>query len=204
MLNVVKKKYKMLIQREKYLSAGVHIGMTFKTADMKRFIYKIRPEGLAVLNIGMLDQRIRYAANILAPMENILVVSRKENGKKPVEEFAKAVGAKAIAGRFMPGSLTNPTFREFFEPDIVILTDPGADKQVLDEAVQMRIPIISLVDTFNLTSFIDLILPCNNKGRQSIALIYWLLAREVCRLRKKKFKANYEDFLGEEREKKGI
>jgi len=188
-------KTKLLIKREDYLAAGVHIGLTSKTADMERFIYKVRPNGLAVLNISVLDQRIRYAANMLAKMKKILIVSRKENGKKPAKKLAEAIGARAIVGRFMPGSLTNPSYEKFFEPDVVLVTDPFADKQVIKEAVTMRIPIIALADTFNTTSFIDLVIPCNNKGKQSIALIYWLLAREVCRLRGKKFNMKYEDFL---------
>src|SRR3989338_7555516 len=106
---------KLLIPREKYLSAGVHIGMTSKTADMKRFIYQVRPNGLAVLNVGMLDRRIDLAANMLAPLKNILIVSRKENGQEPARKFAELMGGRAIAGRFMPGSMTNPSYKHFFE-----------------------------------------------------------------------------------------
>lgn len=172
-------KKKLLIPREQYLSAGVHIGMTSKTADMKRFIYKVRPNGLAVLNVGILDKRISYAANFLAGKKDILIVSKKENGQEAAKKFADAVSARAIVGRFMPGSLTNPTYREFFEPEVLIVTDPLADKQAIKEATEMRIPIIGFADTFNETSFIDIILPCNNKGRKSLALMLWLLAKLV-------------------------
>jgi len=194
---LIKKKKEMLVPREEYLTAGVHIGMNFRTADMDRFIYKVRPNGLAVLNVGMLDNRLRSAANLLANMKKILIVSRKENGMKPAEKLAEAIGAKAIVGRFMPGSLTNPTYKEFFEPEIVLVTDPNADKQVVKEAVQMRIPIIALADTYNITSYIDLILPCNNKGKQSVALVYWILAREINKIRGKEFTMKYEDFVPE-------
>jgi len=190
-------KKEMLVPREQYLTAGVHIGMNFRTADMNRFIYKVRPNGLAVLNVGILDNRIRLAANMLANMKKILIVSRKENGQKPAKKLAEAIDAKAIVGRFMPGSLTNPTYKEFFEPEIVLVTDPNADKQVIKEAVQMRIPIIALADTYNVTSYIDLVLPCNNKGKQSVALVYWLLAREINKIRGKEFTMKYEDFIPE-------
>ncbi len=188
------KKEKLLLPREKYLSAGVHIGLTTKTADMKRFIYKIRPNGLAVLNVGMIDKRIGYAANLLAEKKNILVVSRKENGQQSVKKFAEVVGCKAIVGRFMPGSLTNPSYKDFFEPDILIVTDPLADKQAIKEAYKMRIPIIGLVDTFNELAYLDFVIPCNNKGKKSLATIYWLLTKLILEKRGEKLEAKPEDF----------
>jgi len=187
---------KLLIPREKYLSAGVHIGMTSKTADMKRFIYKVRPNGLAVLNVGILDKRVSYVANYLAGKKDILIVSRKDNGHEPVKKFAEVIGAEAILGRFMPGSLTNPTYKDFFEPDVLMVTDPMADKQAIKEAVEMRIPIIGFADTFNETAFIDIVLPCNNKGKKSLALLFWLLAKLIMEARDPsvKFELQPEDF----------
>ena len=187
-------KTKLLIPREKYLSAGVHIGMTSKTVDMQRFIYKVRPNGLAVLNVGMLDKRIEHAANMLAPMKSILIVSRKENGQDPAKKFAEVIGGKAIIGRFMPGSLTNPSFKDFFEPNITIVVDPAADRQAIKESTQMRIPIMGLSDTFNDTSYIDLVLPCNNKGKKSVALILWLLAKLIKEKRNEQFSSTPEEF----------
>ena len=187
---------KLLIPREKYLSAGVHIGMTSKTADMKRFIYKVRPNGLAVLNVGILDRRLSYVADFLADKRDILIVSRKDSGQEAVEKFANSVGAKSIVGRFMPGSLTNPTYKEFFEPEVLVVTDPLADKQAIKEAVEMRIPIVGFADTFNETSYIDIILPCNNKGKKSLALMFWLLAKLINEKRDPtvKFELAPEDF----------
>ncbi len=189
-------KERLLIPREKYLSAGVHIGMTLKTADMKRFIYKVRPTGLAVLNIGMLDRKIDVVSNMLAGMQKILVVSTKDNGSETVKKFADVIGAKAIVGRFMPGSLTNPTYKEFFEPEVLIVTDPSTDKQAIKEAVQMRIPIIGMADTFNETTYMDIVIPCNNKGKKSLALIYWLMAKLITEKRNPgtKFELKPEDF----------
>jgi small subunit ribosomal protein S2 len=189
-------KKKLLIPREKYLSAGVHIGMTSRTSDMKRFIYKVRPNGLAVLNVGILDRRVAIAANFLAEKKEILVVSRKDNGVDAVKKFSEVIGAKCVLGRFMPGSLTNPTYKEFFEPEALIVTDPMADKQAIKEAVSMRIPIIGFADTFNETSFIDLVIPSNNKGKKSLALLFWLLAKLITEKRdpSAKFELQPEDF----------
>lgn len=189
-----KTKSKLLVPREMYLSAGVHIGMTSKTADMKRFIYKVRPNGLAVLNVGILDKRIGYIGKMLAKKEKILVVSRKESGQDAAKRFAEIVGAKAIAGRFMPGSLTNPTYREFFEPEVLISLDPAADTQAIKEAANMRIPIVALCDTFNETSFVDIVLPCNNKGKKAVALVMWLLAKIIQEERGLQFSATVEEF----------
>jgi small subunit ribosomal protein S2 len=187
-------KGKLLIPREKYLSAGVHIGMATKTADMERFIYKIRPNGLAVLNVGLLDRRIAFAANVISNTNKVLVVARKENAQEAVNKFSELTGIKAIPGRFMPGSLTNPSYKHFFEPELLVVTDPFADKQAIKEAKQMRIPIIGLCDTFNETSFIDLVLPCNNKGKKSLSLIFWILAKLIVEKRGDKFDAKPEDF----------
>ena len=183
-----------MVPREKYLSAGVHIGMTSKTAKMKKFIYKVRPSGLAVLNISALDRRLDQAAGMLASYKNILVVCYKDIGREPAKKFAEAIGARSIIGRFMPGSLTNPTFKGFFEPDVIVVTDQASDTQALKEATKIRVPIIALSDTFNDTAYIDLILPCNNKGKKSLALVYWILAKTIMEKRGEKFTMKPEDF----------
>jgi len=164
---------------ENYLSAGMHIGMRQRTKDMERFIYKIRDDGLAVLDLATIENRVKTAAKMLSRYKNIMVISRKGVGQKPAKKFAEAVGAKAQYGRFLPGTITNPSFRGYEEPDAVIVTDPLVDKQAVKEAVKMRIPIIALCDTFNELNGIDFVIPVNNKGRRSLAMIYWLLAYEI-------------------------
>jgi small subunit ribosomal protein S2 len=191
-------KREMLVEKEKYLENGVHIGTSSKTNDMKRFIYKTMPNGLTVLNLSTLDERIGVAADFLARHKNILVVGRKVN--KPIEIFTKITGARSITGRFMPGSLTNPSFRNFFEPDVVVITDPFIDKQVLKEALDIRIPVVAFCNTFNQTAYIDLVVPCNNKGKKSLAMVFFLLSREIQKARKEiekneDFKYKIEDFI---------
>lgn len=188
---------------ENYLSAGVHIGMKQQTKDMKRFVYKVRSDGLAVLNVSLIDERIKTAARMLARYDKIIVVSRKVMGQKPAVKFAEMTGAKAVIGRFLPGTITNPAFRGYFEPSITIATDPLIDKQAITEAVKMRIPIIALCDTFNETSLVDLVIPCNNKGRKSLAAVYWTLAKEYLRAKgvirtDEEFTAKPEEFESEE------
>jgi len=132
----------------------------------------------------------------------VRIVAKKDVSQGPAQKFADAVGARSIIGRFMPGSLTNPTYENFFEPDLVIITDPAIDKQALKEAVQIRAPIIALSDTFNNTDYIDLTIPCNNRGKKSIVLVFWLLAKLIAEKRNEKFELKPEDFGYEEEAKK--
>ncbi len=175
----------LLVGMDTYLAAGVHIGTQIKTKMMERFIFRVRSKGLSDLDVRKTDERIRIAAKFLArfPPEKILVVSQRQYGKKPAMMFAKVTGAKAIIGRFVPGTLTNPSFKNFIEPEVILLTDPKADAQALREAMKVRIPIVALCDTDNVTTGVDLIIPANNRGKRSLALVYWLLARQVLRER---------------------
>lgn len=164
---------------EEFLSSGMHIGMKKQTAKMKKFVYKTRDDGLAVLDLQTIDNRIKIAAKMLAEYKHIMVVSRKPIAYKAIKKFAEVVDAKAITGRFLPGIITNPSFREYYEPDVILATDPSTDMQAITEAIKMRVPIISLADTYNETTGIDLIIPINNKGRKSVAMTFFLLAKEI-------------------------
>jgi len=192
----------MLVEKTDYLTAGVHIGMKTCTPFMKRFVYKVREDGLAVFNLKMVDERLRSTAEFLARFNRILVVSRKNNASMAIEEFVRHIGGKAISGRFSPGTLTNPSYKDFYEPDVVLVADPLVDEQVIKEAKKKRLPIVALCDTFNSAEDIDLVLPCNNNGKKSLAIIFWILAREILKSRGKiksneEFKAQLKDFGSE-------
>jgi len=171
----------LLVPEETYLTSGVHIGTQQKSASMKPFIYKVRTDGLYVLDIKATDTRLRVAAKFLAkyPPERILLVAARQYGQKPAKLFAQAIGAQVFAGRFVPGTLTNPNLFQFTEPAILLVTDPAADQQALREAMNVGIPVVGLCDANNETRFVDLVIPTNNKGRRALATIYWLLTRET-------------------------
>ena len=171
----------LLVAEDTYLTSGVHIGTQQKSEDMKDFIYKVRQDGLYVLDVKKTDERIRAAAAFLARYDprRVLVVSARQYGQKPAREFSKAIGAPAFAGRFVPGTLTNPANPGFIEPEVLVVTDPAADKQALNEALNLGIPIVAMCDANNETRNVDLVIPTNNKGRRALACIYWLLSREV-------------------------
>ena len=171
----------LLIPVEDYLSAGVHIGTQQKTADMERFIHRVRDDGLYVLDVSETDGRIRTAADFLANYdpEQILVTSSRQYGRFPAEKFADAVGARARTGRFIPGTLTNPDYAGYIEPDVVVVTDPIGDAQAVKEAITVGIPVIAMCDSNNQLSNVDLVIPTNNKGRRALSVVYWLLANET-------------------------
>lgn len=185
-----------LVPIDEYLAAGVHIGTQQKTENMMKFVYRVRTDGLYVLDIQSTDERIKTVANFLSKYDpsRILVVSARQYGQFPAMKFAKAIGARSMVGRFIPGTLTNPTVEAFFEPDAIIVTDPAGDAQVIKEAVNIGIPVVALCDTNNMTSNVDLIIPTNNKGRKALSLIYWLLAREIAKQNDTYFNYGFEDF----------
>lgn len=175
----------LLVPEDTYLTSGVHIGTQQKSASMRRFVYKVRFDGLHVLDIRETDRRIRLAAKFLArfPPEKVLTVSQRQYGQKPVRVFAKTTGAVSFAERFVPGCLTNPNLAEYFEPKVLLVTDPATDQQALSEAVSIGIPVVGLCDVNNETRDVDLVIPANNKGRVALATVYWLLARETLKAR---------------------
>jgi len=175
----------LLVPEEIYLTSGVHIGTQQKSASMRRFVYKVRFDGLHVLDIRETDRRIRLAAKFLAsfPADRILAVSQRQYGQKPVRIFAKSVGAVSFAERFVPGCLTNPNLEDYFEPKVIVITDPATDQQALSEAVSIGIPVVGLCDVNNETRNVDLVIPANNKGRVALATVYWLLTRELLKAR---------------------
>ncbi len=186
----------LLIPVEDYLGAGVHIGTQQKTADMERFIHRVRTDGLYVLDVGKTDQRIRTAADFLsnyAP-EQILVTSSRQYGRFPAEKFAEAVGARARTGRFIPGTLTNPKYDGYIEPDVLVVTDPIGDAQAVKEAITVGIPVIAMCDSNNQVSNVDLVVPTNNKGRKALSVVYWLLSNEVLDRRGAEPAYSLEDF----------
>ncbi len=184
-----------LVPYDVYETHAVHIGTNQKSSDMQRFIDTDRADGsgLHLIDINQTDERIRTVAKFLSHYdpERILVVSARQYGQRPARKFAQSIGAKRIVGRFIPGTMTNPRLRTYQEPEVLFVTDPAADAQALSEAVSTGLPVVGIVDANNTLRNVDLALPANNKGRRSLALIYWLLAREILTARGS---TNYADW----------
>ena len=173
----------LLLPRDVLLSAGIHIGTRMKTSDMEPFIYRVRPDGLFVLDVQKTDERIKVAGKFLARFEpsKIAVAASRLYAHEPVRKFCQLTGAKPIIGRFIPGLLSNPLYANRIDPEVIVVSDPRADAQAVKEASRMGIPIVALCSTDNEFAGVDLIIPTNNKGRRALAVIFWLLARQVLR-----------------------
>ena len=193
-----------IVPVEEYLKVGLHIGTKFRTKAMSQFIYKIRPDGLSVLNIQKIDERLGLAANLLAQYnpQDVLVVCRRENGWIAAQLFSKYTGIRVFTGRYPPGILTNSKLDNFIEAKLVLVTDPFPDKNLVEDSTKIGIPVIALCDTNNEVSNIDLVVPCNNKGKKSLGLIFWIFTREYLKIKKiinknEEFKSKIEDFSPE-------
>ncbi|MCD6431408.1 30S ribosomal protein S2 [Candidatus Bathyarchaeota archaeon] len=175
----------LLLPRDTLLSAGIHIGTRMKTRDMESFIYRVRPDGLFVLDVKKTDERIKIAAKFLARFEpsKIAAAAARLYAQEPVRKFCEVTGAIPLIGRFIPGLLSNPLYPRHIEPEVIIVSDPRADSQAVKEASMVGIPVVALCSTDNDFSSVDLVIPTNNKGRRALAVIYWLLARQILRER---------------------
>ncbi|GFN39499.1 MAG: 30S ribosomal protein S2 [Thaumarchaeota archaeon] len=166
---------------KKILSTGIRVGTQVKTKFMMPFITKANPEGLYIIDIKKTIERIQVAAKFISRMDiaKVLVCSAREYASVPVEKFCEVTSATKMLGRFMPGTLTNPLLPYYTEPQLIFVSDPQTDAQAVIEATNAGIPVIGISNTDNVTSKLDLIIPANNRGRKSLATIYWLLAKEV-------------------------
>lgn len=194
----------LLVPLDEYLKVGLHIGTKFRTNFMSPFIYKIRPDGLAVLNVKQINDRIDVAANFLKEFDpkDILLVCRRENGWKAARLFSKLTGIRAFIGRYPPGILTNPNLEIFIEAKVLLVTDPWPDRNAIKDALRIGIPVIALCDTNNDRNSADLIIPCNNKGKKSLGLLFWILTKEYLKRRgiikdEKELTCSSEDFSDE-------
>lgn len=186
----------LLIGREEYLKRGVHIGTKSQHTDMDEYIFHVKKNQLAVINLSKTDEQIREAADFLANYEpeDILFVGRKEEARDAIEKVAEALGSNKITGRFMPGTLTNPKSENFTEPEVVVVTDPEIDGQAIQEAADTNIPVISIADSEDSLENIDAVIPGNNKGENAIATILFLLAQEYSDYKGLDFDYELEDY----------
>jgi len=176
----------LIVPIEDYLKCGVYIGTKIIMPGMRKYVYKKRADGLGILNAKFIDEKIRAAADLLSQFapEQIRIICKREAGWHALEQFSQLTGIKCFLKKYPAGIITNLNLQDFFEPSIFMIADPWLDKNAMLDAVKIGIPVIGLCDTNNMTKFIDLIVPCNNKSEKSLGLIFWVLCSEYIKKRK--------------------
>lgn len=192
-------KKETLIPLEDYIKCAVHLGTKVITPHMKKFVYKRRADGLAVINTAMIDEKLREAISFMAKYDSdkIYIVCKREAGWPAAKKFEETTGIKSFTKKYPPGVTTNLILENFFEAEMTMICDPWIDKNALVDTVRLKKPVLSLCDTNNFTTGVSKIIPCNNKSKKSIGCILYILAREYCKHKKIPFHATLIDFAGE-------
>ncbi len=167
--------------KKKILATGIRVGTQVKTKFMKSFITTASPEGLYMLDLDITLEKIKTAAKFINRIgtDNIIVCTGRRYAETPIEKFCEMLDSKKLLGRFMPGTLTNPSLPYYIEPKLLLISDPQVDEQAITEATNAGIPVIGIANTDNITSKLDVIIPANNRGRKALATVYWLLVRQI-------------------------
>lgn len=193
-----KKGEKTLFPLDDYVRYSAHLGTKAITPYMRQYVYKRRADGLAVLNTNAIDEKLKEACKFLSQFkpEDIFLACKREVGWPAARKFSEVTGIRVFTKKYPAGIITNINLNDFFETELVIVCDPWLDKNAINDAVKIKIPVIALCDTNNLTTGATKIIPCNNKAGKSIGLILYLLAREYLKARGEKKEFKLEDFAG--------
>ncbi len=179
-------KKETLVPMEDYLKSSIHLGTRVITPDMRKFVYRRRADGLAVFNTALLDDKLREAADYLVKFapEQIILVCKREAGWKAVNKFAETTGVRVFTKKYPAGILTNTNLENFTEADLIVICDPWLDKNALQDANRIKVPVMSVCDTNNLTNGVTQVLPGNNKSNKSLGMIFYLLTKIYVEKRK--------------------
>jgi small subunit ribosomal protein S2 len=195
-----KKDETILTSLEDYIKTAAYLGTKVITPGMRKYVYRRRLDGLAILNTNIVDKKLKEAIDFIIqfkPSEWTLVCKR-EAGWRPAKMFSELTGVRLFTKKYPAGIITNTELPTFFETKMMMVCDPWLDKNALKDAKIVRIPVVGVCDTNNNTADIDVVIIANNKSNKSLGLIFWLLAREYMKAHKiDKKLPSLEDFVGE-------
>lgn len=168
------------------LAAKCHLGTRNVNSQMKKYMYTRRADGTFLIHLGKLWEKLILAARVLATVTSkssydIYIASASERGRRPANKLSNYLDATANIGRFSPGTFTKSTA----EPQYLVCLDPYQDAQAINESSRCCIPVIAFANSDSSLKFVDLAIPCNTAGSQSIGVMCYLLARAVLRLQGK-------------------
>lgn len=192
-------KKETLIPLEEYIKCAVHLGTKVITPHMRKFVYKRRADGLAVINTVVIDEKLREAIEFMGNYDvgQIYLLCKREAGWPAAEKFQEVTGIKTFTKKYTPGVTTNLILENFFEAELTIICDPWMDKNALNDTARLKKPVMALCDTNNFITNVTKIIPCNNKAKKSIGCILFILARGYCKAKNIEFNATLTDFTGE-------
>ncbi len=192
----VKPKQKLLVPLEDYIDCSVHVGTRVITPSMRKYVYRRKADGLAVIDTTKIDESIKETAKFISGFapEDIIIVCKREAGWKAVDNFRKLFGIRTFTRSYPAGIITNPILDTFFEPKLTIIIDPWLDKNALRDSLRVNVPIVGLCDTNNNVDHLNAIIPCNNKTNKSLGLVFYALATLYAKNRNIKAKIKKDDF----------
>jgi len=191
----------ILTSLEDYIKTASYLGTKVITPEMRKYVYRRRLDGLAILNTLLVDKKLSEAIKFIVQFkpEDWILVCKREAGWRATKIFSELTGVRLFTKKYPAGIITNTELPTFFEPKMAMICDPWLDKNALSDACTVRIPVVGICDTNNHTKNIDVLIIANNKSSKSFGLIFWLLAREYIKHWKiKKELPTLEDFAGEE------